>query len=229
MSDYDRQFHEAHGASGRPAGFGRGAASYDRGQVGSGLAASQWREDLRHRGRQGYQRLVGAYEEAEGRARAQVPLRERLARQAVSGAVAAGVGGVAWMRGGGTAAAMGQAGLTGGLAGIRERIAGQKAVDQAAIGAAQAGVEAISAEREMSSKPQEHIEAKAAAVPQIEQAISDGTGDWFTDEDAIDRKIRSIIEEVRATSPSAAAELEAMYPPRGGTPWWQVNKWRLGY
>ncbi len=23
MSDYDRQFHEAHGASGRPAGFGR--------------------------------------------------------------------------------------------------------------------------------------------------------------------------------------------------------------
>lgn len=217
MSTYDRQIHESRGASGRPAG-----GTYNRSQAGSGHAASQWREDLRHAGKQGYKRLVGAYEEAEGRARAQVPLRERLARQAVSGAVAAGVGGVAGMRGGGTAAAMGQAGLTGGLAGIRERIAGEKAVDQAVIGSAQAGVEAVAAEREMSSKPQEHIEAKATAVTNIEQAISDGQGDWFTDEAAIDGKIRSIIEEVRATSPAAAAELEAMYPPQAG-------KWKWGY
>ena len=209
MSEWDRQYHERYGQAGRPGTFGSG--TYNRDQYQSGRAAAQWRNDSRRDAIGAVNRLVGAHENVEARARARVPLRQRLARSALSDAIAAGTN-LGDLRGGGAAANFAVAGNQGLLASMRERIAGEKEVDQASIGAAQAAYEGAKEIRSMSDTSQEYSEGIALGTKLIEEAITANKSWMGDDEDAINRAIRSVVAQIRVSSPRAADELERMYP-----------------
>ena len=215
MSEWDRQYPETYGRAGRPGGYGSG--SYNRDQYQSGRAAAQWRDDSRRDAIGAVNRLVGAHENVEQRARARVPMRQRLARSALSDAIASGAGGLGDLRGGGAAANFAVAGNQGLLASMRERIAGEKDVDQASVGAAQAAYEGTKEIRSMSDTTQEYSEGVALGTKLIQEAITANKSWMGDDEAAIDGAIRSVISQIRLTSPRAAEELERMYPP--GTDW----------